>query len=147
MKKLAEKWQFIVRVIIILVAIGLMITGVYHLSNYFLDHKLEKTQVTALIIQDPKDTNDQLLKYSFEEKTYKEAPRDRFLPHYGNLDEKITVYVETSNPQHVFIQETATGEGTIGSLFLGWGLFLILIAWLERRVLKLLKRAENIDKS
>lgn len=127
---------------IVLVSISLIVAGIYNLKNYFQDRAAEKTQVTALIVKDLDDPDDQLLKFEFNGKTYYGDPADKILHNYGKLGDKVKIYVQTNRPQRVFMLSTARGEATVGTLLLGWGILLALIVWAERRILQILGRAK-----
>ncbi|HEY0221280.1 hypothetical protein [Lactovum miscens] len=145
MKTIAKNWQLALRIILILVAVAMIIVGFFQLNSYYRDEKTQKTAITATIVKNSQDNDEQLLHYKFLGEAYTVAPRDKFIHSYGKVGNEIEIFVQNSNPSKAFFQKHAKGEETLGAIFLGWGLLLILIAWLERRLLGILKRAEKFE--
>jgi uncharacterized protein YpmB len=144
-KKILANWQLILRIVILLVAIALIFAGFYNLKNYFHDHSAEKKHVSALIVKDPKDPDDQALKYEYAGKVYYGDPVDKILHNYGKLNKELQIYILKDRPQRIFIKSSAQGEATVGSLLLGWGILLAMIVWAERKILAILKRSKKVE--
>ncbi|MFV0556655.1 MAG: hypothetical protein ACK5LM_06115 [Lactovum sp.] len=144
MYKIREKWQSLIRLIILLVSISLIISGSFQFFRYFDDSKEEKKEQLALIIRDPEkeDWDEQLLEYEFDDRVYQSNPIDDYGNKFGSLGEKKKVYVQVSNPERIFFDEEVKREKVLASLLLGWGILLSLIVLIERRLLLILKKGK-----
>lgn len=138
MKNISRKIQLALRVIIALVALGLIVAGIVNLTNYFRDNRTEKKSVIAQIVPSPHDSDDVIFQYTFEGKTYEREPVDKFLHDYGKIGTEKRIYVNTKNPKRIFLKNPPHGEIYRATMLWGWGILLGLIVYSERRILKLL---------
>lgn len=142
MDKLEWKFQTLIRLIIVFVSIGLLIVGSFQFLKYFRDSKVEKIEKTALIIENPKNEDEQLLEFEFDGEIFISDPVDEYKEYFGDLGDEQQIFVQESNPNRVFMTETAKGEGIFSSLLLGWGALLALIVVAERRLLSILQKGK-----
>jgi hypothetical protein len=143
MSKILSVIQNILRIIMLIVASGMLAGAIFLIGVHQANKNQEKTPVSAQIVygDDVKVFHD--VKYEFNGKIHQNRPLDVYFRKLGDTGDRITVYVVNAHPTRVFTSKNGQDLVNSAAVLGGWSLILFLILFGEHQLLSRIKMLEN----
>ena len=143
MKKVISILQSISRLLLLVVGIALIAGSLFFTGVHMANKNLEKQETTGIIVRG--DDGLKEVSYQFDGKELRARPLDTYFRSLGNINDKLTVYVEVEHPERIFITYHGDNLMSIMGFMAGWGLLLLIILLGERQLMKRMKNLEQIE--
>ncbi|MCL2858761.1 MAG: hypothetical protein FWF42_03625 [Streptococcaceae bacterium] len=140
MQRTSKIIQVIIRVVMLIVAIGMIVVAGTMTGLHMANKNIEKTTLTGKIVTGDEGLRE--VQYNFQDKKLQNRPLDTYFRSLGSVGDSITVYVENSHPERIFISNHGDSLLETAGFMVGWGLLLGVILIGERQLMTRIKVLE-----